>query len=57
MNATRNLVIDFRINNKHDHFVNRKDTRHVQPHMPYDLATQPKTKKHPGMSMRKRGNK
>lgn len=57
MNANRKLVIDFRINGKHDHFINRKQDRHVQPHMPLDLATQPKSKKHPGMSLKKKGDK
>lgn len=30
MNAARNLVIDFRINGKHDHFIGKD--KHVQPH-------------------------
>lgn len=30
MNANRNLVIDFRINGKHDHYIN--DKKHTQPH-------------------------
>lgn len=42
MNAARNLVIDFRINGKHDHFINR--TKHVQPHNPKRWATKKKGK-------------
>lgn len=30
MNANRNLVIDFRINNKHDHYIGKN--KHKQPH-------------------------
>ena len=30
MNANRNLIIDFRINGKHDHYIN--DQKHIQPH-------------------------
>ena len=41
MNANRKLVIDFMINNKHDHFINRKEDRHVQPHQPKHAATKP----------------
>ena len=36
MNAARNLVIDFRINGKHDHYIN-KDKK-VQPHLTNDKA-------------------
>lgn len=31
MNATRNMIIDFRVNGKHDHYIN--DTKHTQPHI------------------------
>lgn len=31
MNAARNLVIDFQINHKHDHYINHPDDKHVQP--------------------------
>lgn len=31
MNANRNLVVDFRINGEHDHFIGREEDRHVQP--------------------------
>lgn len=41
MNANHKLVIDFQINHKHDHFVNRKEDRHVQPHQPKRAATKP----------------
>ena len=43
MNANRNIVIDFRVNENHDHFV-RKD-RKVQPHQIKKYATKPKFKK------------
>ena len=43
MNANRNLIIDFRINGKHDHFVN--DKRHVQPHQHKRHATKPNKNK------------
>lgn len=43
MNANGNLVIDFRVNGKHDHYIN--DEKHVQPHMPKHLATKPKRRK------------
>lgn len=29
MNANRNLVIDFHVNNKHDHYI--RDEKHTQP--------------------------
>ena len=31
MNANRNLVIDFQVNHKHDHYINKD--KHVQPHI------------------------
>lgn len=40
MNANRNLVIDFRVNNEHDHFIG--DKKHVQPHQKKKYATKPK---------------
>ena len=43
MKANSNLVIDFRVNGKHDHYIN--DEKHVQPHMPKHLATKPKRRK------------
>ena len=39
MNANRNLVIDFRINGKHNHYIN--DIKHTQPHQPKRAATKP----------------
>ena len=39
MNANRNIIIDFRINGKHDHYIN--DVKHVQPHQPKRAATKP----------------
>lgn len=30
MNANRNLVVDFRINHQHDHYIGKE--KHVQPH-------------------------
>lgn len=42
MNRNRNLVIDFRINQKHDHYINKD--KHVQPHRDKDNATKPKKK-------------
>lgn len=42
MNANRNLIIDFRVNRKHDHLINSKETRHVQPHQSKNHATKPK---------------
>lgn len=42
MNAARNLVIDFMINGKHDHYIN-KDKR-VQPHRSRTKATKKKRK-------------
>ena len=50
MNANRKRVIDFGIMTKtpsgkfvtrHDHFINRKQDRHVQPHQPKCAATKP----------------
>lgn len=29
MNAARNLIIDFRINGKHDHYIQKKKGKHV----------------------------
>ena len=40
MNANRNLVIDFRVNNIHDHYINKE--KHVQPHQNKKHATKPK---------------
>ena len=40
MNANRNLVIDFRVNNEHDHFIG--DIKHTQPHQKKKYATKPK---------------
>ena len=40
MNANRNLVIDFRVNNEHDHFIG--DVKHTQPHQKKKYATKPK---------------
>lgn len=40
MNRNGNLVVDFRINGKHDHYIG--DTKHVQPHQPKQHATKPK---------------
>ena len=40
MNANGNLVVDFRINGKHDHYIN--DIKHTQPHQPKSYATKPK---------------
>ena len=31
MNRNRNLVIDFQVNHKHDHYINHPDDKHVQP--------------------------
>lgn len=39
MNANRNLVIDFQVNHKHDHYINKE--RHTQPHQPKIAATKP----------------
>lgn len=39
MNANRNIIIDFRINGKHDHYI--KQIKHVQPHQPKRAATKP----------------
>ena len=43
MTKSRNLIIDFRINGVHDHFVN--DQKHVQPHQKKRYATKKKFKK------------
>ena len=44
MNANRNLIIDFRVNNRHDHFIGKD--KHVQPHiLKKDRATKKKRKK------------
>jgi hypothetical protein len=40
MNANRNLVIDFRVNNEHDHYINKE--KHVQPHQKKKYATKAK---------------
>lgn len=40
MNANRNLVIDFRVNNEHDHFIGKD--KHTQPHQKKKYATKPK---------------
>ena len=51
MNRNRNLVIDFGIMTKtesgrfvtrHDHYINRPENKHVQPHMPKEHATKKK---------------
>lgn len=42
MNANRNLVIDFRVNNEHDHYINKE--KHTQPHPPKQYATKRKRK-------------
>ena len=44
MNKNRNLVIDFRINHEHDHYINEAESRHVQPHQRKKFATKPKRK-------------
>ena len=44
MNANGNLVVDFRINGKHDHYINKE--KHVQPHQPKKYATKPKKLTH-----------
>lgn len=45
MNANRNLVIDFRINNKHDHYIGLEKERHVQPHMTNNQAHKNRAKR------------
>ena len=40
MNRNGNLVVDFRINGEHDHYVNKE--KHVQPHQKRQHATKPK---------------
>lgn len=47
MNRNRNLKISFRINNKHDHFINDPKDKHVQPHQPKHYATKPWKAVHP----------
>lgn len=43
MNANRNLIINFRINNQHDHYINKE--KHIQPHAKNKkYATKPKRK-------------
>ena len=37
MNRNHNLIIDFRINGKHDHVINKK--KHTQPHQKKRFAT------------------
>ena len=44
MNANGNLVIDFRVNGKHDHYIG--DVKHVQPHQSKAHATKPKKLTH-----------
>ena len=44
MNKNRNLVIDFRVNHEHDHYINEKESRHTQPHQREKFATKPKRK-------------
>ena len=44
MNANGNLIVDFRINGKHDHYINKE--KHVQPHQPKKYATKPKKLTH-----------
>ena len=41
MNANRNLMINFMINHKHDHFINDPKMKHTQPHQPKRAATKP----------------
>lgn len=43
MNAARNLVIDFRINGHHDHYINKD--KHVQPHLSNDVAHKNRAKR------------
>ena len=42
MNANRNMIIDFRINGKYDHYIGMK--KHTQPHQRKKFATKPKLK-------------
>ena len=44
MNANGNLVVDFRINGEHDHYINKE--KHVQPHQPKRYATKKKKLTH-----------
>ena len=44
MNANANLIIDFRVNGKHDHYINKD--KHVQPHQPKQYATKKKKLTH-----------
>ena len=43
MNANRNLIVDFRINGEHDHYINKD--KHIQPHQKKKFATKPNKKK------------
>ena len=43
MNANRNLIVDFRINGEHDHYINKD--KHIQPHQKRKFATKPNKKK------------
>lgn len=43
MNANRNLIIDFRINEKHDHYIGID--KHVQPHMTNNQAHKNRAKR------------
>lgn len=43
MNVNRNLIIDFRVNEVHDHYIG--DKKHVQPHNRKKFATKAKPKK------------
>ena len=42
MNANRKLVVDFRVNGKHDHYIGKE--KHIQPHNIKKFATKPKLK-------------
>lgn len=41
MNANKKLMIDFRVNGKHDHYINDPKERHTQPHQKKAVATKP----------------
>ena len=43
MNANKNLVVDFRINGVHDHYIGKE--KHVQPHNIKKRATKKNTLK------------
>ena len=43
MNQNKNMIIDFRINGKHDHFIG--DQKQVQPHQKKRFATKKKYRK------------